>query len=40
VIFNGDRNAGTFDEIEVRYRELRIRLEVESLLPDSKDGPP
>jgi len=29
-----------FDEIEVRYRELRIRLEVESLLPDSKDGPP
>ncbi len=58
VIFNGERNAGTFDEIEARYREqcierysysgivqrqegeLRIRLEVESLLPDSKDGPP
>lgn len=92
VIFNGERNAGTFDEIKARYREqwigpvsfdwhdpafevlgpdsvivtgefdwgatdgierysysgilqrqeseLRIRLEVESLLPDSKGGPP
>lgn len=92
VIFNGERNARTFDEIEARYREqwigpvsfdwqnlafevlgpdsvivtgefdwgtpdgiekysysgvlqrqegeLRIRLEVESLLADSPDGPP
>ena len=92
VIFNGERNARTFDEIETRYREqwigpvsfdwhdlafevlgpdsvvvtgefdwgapdgierysysgilqrqqgeLRIRLEVESLVPGSKDGPP
>jgi hypothetical protein len=92
VIFNGERNARSFDEIETRYREqwigpdsfdwqnlafevlgpdsvlvtgefdwggqdgierysysgvlqrqqgeLRIRLEVESLLPDSKDAPP
>jgi hypothetical protein len=92
VIFNGERNASTFDEIEARFREqwigpvsfdwqdlafevlgpdsvivigefdwgapdgierysysgilqrqegeLRIRLEVESLLPDSREGPP
>jgi len=92
VVFNGKRNARTFDEIETRYREqwtgpvsfewrdlayevlgpdsvivtgefdwgqpdgierysysgvlqrrdgeFRIRLEVESLLSDSKDGPP